>query len=131
VLVTIALVALGVGIFLILALPVSLGIRLGGCGAWLAISLRELLRLCRSFRQCRGIRIDGEGLVEVATASGHWRPAQLMPGSIVLRRLAWLRVRQDCGLEHAELLIGSARENEDWRRLQVIWRHLPHLGTAD
>jgi len=57
-------------------------------------------------------------------ADGNWHPARLLPGSMLLRRVGWIRWDDGCGRQYAELLRGRSRESDDWRRLQVIWRHI-------
>jgi hypothetical protein len=53
-----------------------------------------------------------------------WVSGELLSGSIVHRRFAWIRVRSNCGLLITEFLRGDARASPEWRRLQVIWRHI-------
>jgi hypothetical protein len=39
-----------------------------------------------------------------------------------MSRVAWLRLEFDDGLRYGELLTGNPRRDEQWRRLQLIWR---------
>ena len=48
----------------------------------------------------------------------------VLPGSIVLPELAWLRIRAENGDTWGELVAGNHRQSKEWRRFQVIFRHL-------
>jgi len=50
--------------------------------------------------------------------------ASIEAGSVVLWHFAWLRFRTENGRRHVELMRRKTAQNKDWRRLQVIWRHL-------
>ena len=92
--------------------------------AWLFLMARELWRHGLAYSRNGILRISAGGRTEVQVPGGDWRPAELCSGSIVLSRLAWLRVSTADGARYAELLRGLSRESEDWRRFQVIWRHI-------
>lgn len=64
------------------------------------------------------------GAVEVVGQDGGWRAATLQNGSVVLSEFAWLRIETCDGRKVVELLRGNCRKNKEWRRLQMIWRHL-------
>ncbi len=65
-----------------------------------------------------------DGSLRVFGANGGWYTARLATGTVVLRRYAWIRCRMEPGRYCAELLRGNCRKSDDWRRLQVIWRHI-------
>lgn len=92
--------------------------------AWIVFSCRELVLLRRGWRRFHGIRFLANGDVEVRSRDGSWEPAELADGSILLRRFGWLRLVADDGTGVQELVRGSRREDRDWRRLHVIWRHV-------
>mgnify|MGYP001815240014 CR=1 FL=1 len=113
-----------VGLVLILglALPapaVGLGVAL-----WFNYMLREASALAGEFRHCRGLRVYPDCSLLRLDRESRWRPARLLPGSVVLPRLAWIRFETGRGIRSAELLRGNCRDSDDWRRLQVIWRHV-------
>jgi len=118
------LAATGVGLVLILTLPVTwLGRAVAAC-VWLLVNARQMRRLSNGHKQCQRIRIGHTGEVEVTTTDGCCLPATLVSGSVVLSRAAWIRLESDDGRRFAELLYARRPQNEQWRRLQVIWRHL-------
>ncbi len=53
-----------------------------------------------------------------------WQTAAIGNGCVVMRKLAWLRLKPATGARYHELLRRNSLESEQWRRLQVIWRHL-------
>ncbi|MBT8101023.1 MAG: hypothetical protein KJO82_14810 [Gammaproteobacteria bacterium] len=91
---------------------------------WLIASSTELLHFRSAYQRCRGIRLDAEGNLSICGAADRWQPAVLLPASVVLAGQAWLRIRLPDGLEYAEWLTGNPRQSQQWRRFQVIWRHL-------
>lgn len=117
--------AAGIGIIMTAALPCVL--TLAAAAAWLMLGAREIVHLRRGFCRCRRLRLMADGRLLLLDERGHWRTAALLPGSVVLRRLAWIRFQTEQGSRGAELLRGHCRAVHDWRRLQVIW---PHVGGA-
>lgn len=111
------------GVPVILSLPVGPWPMLLLQGFWLAWSGRELVLLWRAQRRCSGYRLAAGGELQIWGAGGA-RPASLMPGSVVLHEIAWLRIRDEQGRVWGELIRGKHRESEEWRRFQVIFRHL-------
>lgn len=109
-----------------LVLTMSLGVlpRFGAALACLGLGRFELLRLRRGFRCCREIRLASDGSALLRDEDGRWVVASLRSGSLVLPRLAWLRLRTVSGVLVTELVCGDSRTGQDWRRLQVIWRHI-------
>lgn len=91
---------------------------------WLLASGWQLFVITSGYKQIRCLRIFGSGAVELEVPGGGWLAAKLLPGSIVLDHLAWLRIVTAEGCQHRELVRRKSSENEAWRRLQVIWRHL-------
>ena len=96
--------------------------------AWLGRSGQELVRLHRAWEDCLGLRISGEGQAVILGADGRWRHAAVLDGGVLLRRWGWLRLRTEAGAVFAEPLRGRCRKSRDWRRLQVIWRHVGAAG---
>ncbi len=109
---------------MILATPLPIVWRLPAVALWLASNMRELVVLRRGQSCVDRLRLWQGGSARLRGPDGCWFPATLVPGSIVLRRIAWLRFEAEDGRKFAELLRCKGVQNESWRRLQVIWRHL-------
>ncbi len=105
-------------------LPVLPAAKLIAAVLWSALGARELTHIAKGNKTCSRIEIDATGTVQVFGPNGCCRTATIDSGSIVLRRVAWLRLRGPAGERHAELLGPGASRSHDWRRFQVIWRHL-------
>ena len=118
---------LAIGLAVIVFMSVSLTLRLVTGAGWLWLGSSQLFNAWRAFTLVCRIRLHADGSAEIGDPSGAWRCATLGRGSVVLERVAWLRFDVDGGSQIAELLTGNPRKNKDWRRLQVIWRH---LGSA-
>ena len=112
------------GLLVIMLLPVHLALRVTGAAAWAVASGIELAGLRRAYSLYVGLRIGHDGVVQVQKRGGDWQPARLLPGSLLLRRAAWIRVQSEHGEVFAELLRGACRRSANWRRLHVIWRHI-------
>ena len=111
------------GAILIAWLPASMAGRALGLIAWFFWSGRELLTYWKVYGRWSGLRVAADGTIEVQGGGGH-AAARVLPGSLVLAELAWLRIRADNGDQWGELIAGNHRESEEWRRFQVIFRHL-------
>lgn len=105
-------------------LPVPVSARAGLALVWLLLAGLELVSTARGFGRCTGIRIAADGTVEVRDARDRRIAAELIPGSVVTARFAWLRLAGADGSRFAEPMTGECRKSEEWRRLQVIWRHI-------
>ncbi len=118
------LVLVAAGAALILSMPLALLPRLAGAGLWLIAGAYDVERQRRAYRRYRGLKLDCEGRLELLDRRGEWLAARLLPGSLVLRHYGWLRVRDERGRVFAEPVRGHCRDSRDWRRLQVLWRHV-------
>ncbi len=118
----------GAGVFACAYLPLPAAARVAAALAWGAGSLRELTHLRRAWAGCLALRVRADGAAAVRGIDGAWQPAALLDGGILLRRAGWLRLRAGPGRVWAEPVRGACRNSHDWRRLQVIWRH---VGAAD
>jgi hypothetical protein len=116
------LIAAGLALILVLAIDVML--RAAGCIVWVLVGRWELRQLEQGFDACKGIRIDSSGDAMILNSDENWVPARLLTGSVLLRRLAWIRLQDQSGRIFLELISGDARQSQNWRRLQVIWRHI-------
>jgi hypothetical protein len=95
--------------------------------AWCLACAWELRRIVAAWADCQSLRIGVAGEFRVLGGDGEWTRARLLPGSLLLRRWAWIRIHREDGVIVTELLRGSCRKCHDWRRLQVIWRHIGDL----
>lgn len=91
---------------------------------WTGLCGFEWLSLRQGYAAGGALRIAAGGQVERQSPEGGWEPAQLCAGSVVLARIAWLRIATPRGRPYAELVSARGHASEDWRRLQVIWRHI-------
>lgn len=114
--------ALLIGITLLIRLPIAPLARLGLVLLWLVSSVWEIGRLSRGAGRVREIRLS-TGSATVVNRQGREDPVQIISGSVVLPRVAWLRLRLPDGLICGELLRGDPRTNQQWRHLQILWRH--------
>lgn len=112
------------GLAMILALPVAFLWRVAGALLWLLSATREIRVIANGYKRCQRMRIEYNGDMQVTMPDGCCLPATLLAGSVVLRKIAWLRFEAQNGQQFAELIRGRSPQNKDWRRLQVIWRHL-------
>lgn len=112
------------GVAVVSFLPLNAALRWAAAAGWLAYSLLELWRLARAYRIVTSLAVAADRSVELGLRDGNRLAARLEPGSLILPRLAWLRLETGCGLKYGELLRGNSRKNKDWRRLQVIRRHV-------
>lgn len=109
----------------VMSLPLPVGLRLLAAAAGILALVWRYSRLFRQQRQIRRIRLYADGSLQLLGPNGNCSAATVGNDSVVLAGLAWLRLDLDGGRWHAELLRGNCRQSEDWRRFQVIWKHLP------
>ena len=106
------------------SLPIELPFRLLLVDAWLVAGAWQHYRADAARASCKAILVDTDGTLRLRAPDGRTLPATLCPGCVVLATVAWLRIEAPDGTRFGELLRGHCREGEDWRRFQVIWRHL-------
>ena len=111
------------GFVLILFMPLVPVLRILLSCAWLGENIRECRKLVRGAARLRLIKLDACGNIVGITAEGRSESLTLLSGSIVLSRLAWLRVQFPDGSGYGELLRGDPARDFEWQRLQLIWRH--------
>jgi hypothetical protein len=118
-------VILGVtGIAVILTMPMHPLALLAACCGWLILCYSELARLHRGYSRCCRLRFGASGEIWLLGTDREWRPARLLSGSILLRRVGWIMLQSAGGGRFAEPIRGHCRKDPQWRRLQVIWRHI-------
>jgi hypothetical protein len=110
------------GCLLLLALPVPLPFEAMIGALWSASSWLELAALARGMGRIDRIRITPAGEVRAIAPDGGRQAVEVLPGSVVLERGAWLRLRFPDGCEAREWLSPRAAETEAWRLLQLAWR---------
>ena len=112
------------GLVLALLLAVATPLKAAVAITWILLCGDQWLALWRGYATGGTLRIAAGGRAERQRRDGTWEPVSLCAGSIVLPRIAWLRVAPRGGRPYAELVCAANRGSEDWRRLQVIWRHI-------
>ena len=112
------------GLIIVPTLPLAATLRVALAIAWTGLCSYEWLAMWRGYVTGGRLRIDAGGSVERQCLDGTWESARLCAGSVVVSRFAWLRIAPPGMRPYAELVAGDGRESEDWRRLQVIWRHI-------
>ena len=119
-----ALLTMSLGILIILYLPVDDMLRMAGVLGWSLVAGREIVELASSHKRFTRLRVFADGSVQLLARDGEWQPAAFNRNCVVLSGLAWLNLPLAGGGRYRALLRGDARESKQWRRLQVIWRHL-------
>jgi hypothetical protein len=117
-----AVAALLAGTVIIMQLPISLTLRGVLCSIWLLDCAGELSRLRRGRARICHLQLDANGDIFATGPGGQSEYLELLSGSIVLSRLAWLRLRFPDGSVAAELLAGDPRRDPHWHGLQLIWQ---------
>jgi len=111
---------------LVLLLPFA-GLSLPGkavvAAVWTIWSGRELLTHWRAYGRWSVLTLYANGDTELFGKQKSCA-AQVLPGSIVLPDIAWLRIRAENGESWGELVAADPSESEEWRRFRVIFRHL-------
>lgn len=117
-----ALLTTALGHVFILAIPIPLYARLLVCAAWLWRCCRDVYGQIAAYACVRGIHLHPSGRAHAVAADGSHVSLVVTPGSVVLRRVAWLRLELANGSHYGELLTGRADACDAWHRLQLIWR---------
>ena len=96
-----------------------------GLGAgWAVLVVVHLVRQRRRSTAIEAYRLYPDGSVDLLDRAGSAGAGRLLPGSVLYERIGWLRF-EAAGKDGswAELIVGNARKSDEWRRLQVIFRH--------
>ena len=110
------------GLILILYLDIVVWLRVLLAVAWVTEVGAALIRLAREQSRVRRLILSADGRWLARDKNGEHRPLEVLKGSLVTERLAWLRFDSGRGSVYAELLLPAQVEAEAWRRLQVGWR---------
>jgi hypothetical protein len=112
------------GLPLIVSLSIGLPIRSVLAIVWLAVFARQWVSFRLAYTRNGILKVDADGEIRCRRGPGCWQRLELLPGSVVTSGWAWLRLGEADGPDYAELLRGDIRQSQDWRRFQVIWRHI-------
>ena len=112
------------GAVAVATLPIALSGKALGIAAWIMVGGRDLWLIASGYKRCARIRLHHDASVQAWSCDGHAAAATLCAGSVVMTGFAWLRVELAGGRRIGLLVRQKAAQHEDWRRLQVIWRHL-------
>ncbi len=115
---------LPVGLACVGALPLPLVMKMILGAGWAALVLAEVRGLRFAYMKYRYIRVYHDGSASLSAGTGTAVAARILPGSMLLRSIGWLRLQALDGSKSGELVAGNCRKNKGWRRLHVIWRHL-------
>ena len=122
--------ALCCGALAVAALPIGTLAKALAIATWAALGSRDLWLIASGNKRCRRIRLHYDGSIEAWSRDARCVAATLRTGSIVLPVIAWLRLEFEDGGHVGLLLRRKAAKNKDWRRLQVIWRHIGATGIS-
>ncbi len=117
-----AVLAWSCGLWLTAGLDISLPWRVSGGLLWTADVGYGMWRLVRGQQRLERIVVSSGGTLAAVSSDGSRDSLVLLTGSVVYRRIAWLRFRYSDGRQHAELLMGNPARDHGWHGLQLIWR---------
>ena len=106
----------------ILTLPWPPGIRAALGAGWTVFGVLEYLAGWRAVRHVEAYSLHPDDGLILRFTAGPGVAAELMPGTVVLGRLIWLRFRDGHGRVGAELIPGDPRRQADFRRALVLLR---------
>jgi len=110
------------GFALIIRMPLNAISRVVLVTFWLANCSFELWVLARTSTRVARIGISQLGEIWVSDPAGQRVPVELLSGSVVVARFAWIRIRFNDGRKYAELVSGNAVKDRQWHRFQLIWK---------
>ncbi len=120
------------GLVLLLLMPLPAGVRALLILGWSWMCVHDWRSQLRAYRRVAAIRIQVTGLIETIRPGGYAEPVRLLGGSLVLPRIAWLRLEFADRSRYGELLAGDSRLCPGWHWLQLSWRqHGPRFGQPD
>ena len=118
------LLCCAVGVWTVSSLAISAELRWLGGAAWLfAVLARGGIMLASQLRYPT-IRLHADGSALLQNAAGDWCAAKMSGNCVVLANFAWLDLKLADKTRYTTLVRGKSRESQQWRRLQVIWRHM-------
>ena len=112
------------GIWTVSNLAISTELRwLGGVGWAFAVLARGGIMLATQLRYPI-VRIHADGSALLQNAQGEWCSATMSDNCVILANFAWLDLLLVDNTRYSVLVRGKSRKSQQWRRLQVIWRHM-------
>jgi hypothetical protein len=111
----------------IFSLATDIRLRAFAAAVWALWGGMQWFLITSAYKRYQRVRIYSDGTAELMDRAGHWHPAAVCDDCIVLATYAWLKLKPAPGGTYCELMRAASSENKQWRRLQVVWRH---LGTA-
>jgi len=112
------------GLLCLLLMPLAPAWRASAAFLWLASSAREIRKFRQHYITFSHMRFHAGGNVELLRREQAATAAVILPGSVLLGNAGWIRLRSGDAASCAELVSAKTQESKQWRRLQVIWRHL-------
>ena len=129
-----ALLAYLLGLVTICSLPIDARLAALAAAIWSLLLAAQWFLISSAHKRFHCLRIHYDGTAQLLGHRGEWQPATICKECIVLSNFAWLKLKAAQGGTYCELVRGDARgntrENEQWRHLQVIWRHLGTVGRS-
>jgi len=116
-----SIIATLVGAMFIVLMPIGLASRMLLLLAFLCYCRIDIRRQLAGYARVSGLYIDAAGAVRATGPAGDPLFLELDSGSVVLQRIAWLRLRFPDGKRYGELLIGDPDGGAQWHALQLIW----------
>jgi len=123
-----AIVLFVVAALLIVNMPLAIPARIAVGLCWGVIAYAQMRRHALGYRSYRDIQVLAGGELRLQNMQLEWVSGELRSGSVLWRRIGWLCIDTQDGGRFAELIVGRRQSAREWRRLQVIWRH---IGAAD
>jgi hypothetical protein len=112
------------GLLCLLLLPLAPAWVVSAALLWLLINARQITSLRRHYITFSHMRFNAGGKVELLARGRPPAEAVILPGSVLLAGIGWIRLRIGDAASVAEPVSRETQESKQWRRLQVIWRHL-------
>ena len=110
------------GSLLLFALPARMPLEAILVCLWTASSWLDIRALRRGMARIDRIRITSAGEIFGIAPDGSREALEILPGSMLLRRAAWLRLGFKDGGSTREWLAPGTAGREAWRLLQIGWR---------
>lgn len=102
-------------------MPIAIWVRALLLAAFAWQCRRDICRQARGYARIARLCIDSAGEVQGRGPLGQTYQLRLCSGSMVLPRLAWLRLEFADGHRYGELIYGNSAESAEWHGLQLIW----------
>jgi hypothetical protein len=111
------------GVGLVVSLPLPPAWRGMLLLLWLADTVAGLRGIHAGMLRLGSLTVNQFGEMSVTGPDGTLETVTLESGSVVLRRIAWLRLRFPDNSRYAEFFCGNPVNEPAWHRFQLIWQH--------